>query len=74
MVNCSGADPFQRGNSPQKDVIQPAIHARLLQGHQVARLLDHAEQVPLAAAGRGRSRTPPLPPNCNNFGNTARFP
>ena len=47
MVNCSGADPVQRGNSAQKDVIQAVIRARLLQGQQIARLLDHAQQVPL---------------------------
>ncbi len=45
------ADPFQGGNAAQQHVIQAAVHARLLQGHQVPRLLDDAQRRRAPGAG-----------------------
>ena len=50
-----GADSVQRGDPAQEHVIQPAIGSGLLQGDQVAGLLDHAEDVLDAGSDRGKS-------------------
>ena len=49
MVNCSAPMPGERGQPAQEDVVDPVEGARLFEGHEVARLLDHADGRLIAA-------------------------
>ena len=49
IVSCSGPIRSSGAIRAQQHVVQPSIHARLLQRHQVAGLLDHAQNVLLPA-------------------------
>ncbi len=49
MVNWSGPMPGERGQPAQEDVVDALEGAGLFQGHEVARLLDHADGGLIAA-------------------------